>query len=254
MSDRHVALIVEDEFEMAAELAELVRCFGHESLHAATLAEAQDAIDQGAFCYVLLDLQIKADAKSILPRIESGMSALRLIRQRYPTRVSRGVHLLPVLAVSGHGREPRTIIGAFQDGIDDFILKPLSSEQQDVPAKIRRCLDLAGRADHAACVELNACASAIPDVQGAFRHTADYSEIQFGGELYLFSGHLQRAVLRYLHQKVGERKPWCSGKEVLRAVGSSDVNMRMVNLFGRHPSWNTLVLSDGRGRYRLRTS
>ena len=35
-----------------------------------------------------------------------------------------GMHLLPVIVISGHGKEPQDIIGAFRDGIDDFILKP----------------------------------------------------------------------------------------------------------------------------------
>jgi hypothetical protein len=88
----------------------------------------------------------------------------------------------------------------------------------------------------------------------AFRHSLDYSEIQLRGDFYLFTGELQRAALRYLHQAARTSDPWCPGKKVLRAAGSSDVNMRMVNLFGRHPGWGTLVLSDRRGRYRLRTS
>jgi CheY-like chemotaxis protein len=132
----HVALIVEDEAEMAAELSELVHAFGHDVLHAATLAEAVQRIERGGFCYVLLDLQIKADAGSIRPRLECGMAVLRAIRQRHPARGPRGTHLLPVLAVSGHGREPRTMIDAFQDGVDDFLLKPLGSENQDIAGKI----------------------------------------------------------------------------------------------------------------------
>jgi len=249
-----IALIVEDEPDMAVELAELVRSFGHDALHATTLTDALQRIEAGGFCYVLLDLQIKADAGSIRPRIECGMAVLRAVRQRYPARGPRGTHLLPVLAVSGHGREPRTMIDAFQDGVDDFILKPLGSENQDIAGKIRRCLELAGRGDHDACDTGPGDSPAVADDPPAFRYTPDYSEIRLDDQVFMFTGDLQRAALRYLHQAVRNNDPWCSGKAILRAAGSSDLNMRMVNLFGRHPGWGTVVLSNRRGRYRLRVS
>ena len=131
MSERHVALLVEDDPEMAAEIGDLLRSFGHDYLHAETLEDARSLLETGGFCYALLDLEIKAERRSIKPRVESGMSVLRELRQRFPQRCSSDMHVLPVLVISGHGREPRTIIGAFQDGIDDFILKPLSAGGQD---------------------------------------------------------------------------------------------------------------------------
>ncbi|MDI1344107.1 MAG: hypothetical protein PSV22_08430, partial [Pseudolabrys sp.] len=63
MAAGHTALIVEDEPEMAAEIADLLRSFGHGHIHVETLADARARLDQGGFCYVLLDLQIKADSQ-----------------------------------------------------------------------------------------------------------------------------------------------------------------------------------------------
>lgn len=257
MAERHTALIVEDEPEMAAEIADLLRSFGHDHLHAATLADARVRLDEGGFCYVLLDLQIKADGQSIKPRVESGMSLLREIRGRFPHRSAHDMHLMPVLVVSGHGKEPRNIIGAYDGGINAFIMKPLSIDGQDVGGKIRRCLELAGRSDHGACDACNHAAVAGQMEKAhpgaAFWHASDYSEIRLHGEPYYFTGEIQQAAIRFLHAAAQTHEPWRSGKIVLEAAKSNDTNMRMVNLFGRHPAWGVLLLSNGRGKYRLRT-
>lgn len=253
MGERHTALIVEDEIEMAAEIGDLLRSFGHDHRHAETLAEGRACLDDGGFCYVLLDLQIKADAHSIKPRVESGMTLLRETRHRFPHRGANDVHLMPVLVISGHGKEPENIIGAFKDGIDDFIMKPLSLDRQDVGGKIRRCLELAGRGDHAACGECNRAAviDRTNDNGAAFWHTPDYSEIRLHGVSYFFTGSIQQAVVRILHAAAKAGRPMQSGKAVLAEAGSADT--KMGHLFSRHPCWGTLLVSNERGQYRLTT-
>lgn len=258
MNDRHVALIVEDEPDMAAELADLLRSFRHDHIHAETLEEGLACLDRGGFCYVLLDLQVKADRASIKPRVESGMTLLHEIRRRFPHRNHTGVHFLPVIVVSGHGHEPQNIIDAYDDGIDAFILKPLSVKNQNIRATIRSCLERAGRHDHQACQMRYDAASNRPTKETAegdpFWHAPDYSEVKLRGELFIFTGDINRAVIRLLHAAAGTSEPWRLGKTLLMEAGSTDLNMRMVNLFGRHPAWKVLILSDGRGKYRLRTT
>jgi|DewCreStandDraft_4_1066084.scaffolds.fasta_scaffold01501_35 DNA-binding response OmpR family regulator len=257
MAGRHIALIVEDEPEMAAELADLLRSFGHDHLHAETLADARACLDEGGFCYVLLDLQIKADGQSIKPRVESGMSLLREIRKRFPHRSANDMHLMPVLVISGHGKEPKNIISAFKDGINDFIMKPLSVDGQDVGAKIRRCLELAGRSDHEACeARTHAAAAGRVDElhNGAvFWHAPDYSEIRLRGEPFYFTGEVNRAVIRLLYEAAVAGQPWQSGKATLAEAGSHDAEGKMSNLFGDHPCWGKLLVSNKRGKYRLKT-
>jgi len=256
MVKNHTALIVEDEPEMAIEIADLLRSFGHDHVHVETFADAKTRLDQGGFCYVLLDLQIKADSHSIKPRVESGMSLLREIRRRFPHRSANDMHLMPVLVISGHGKEAKDIIGAFKDGIDDFIMKPLSIDGQDISGKIRRCLERAGRGDHGDCDACNKAASGLTETKqngAAFSHTPDYSEIRLQGVPYHFKGDIQRAAIGFLHAAAGTDEPWRLGKVVLQKAQSTDLSMRMVNLFGRHPAWRVVVLSDGRGKYRLRT-
>lgn len=255
MSERHVALLVEDDPEMAAEIGDLLRSFGHDYLHAETLADARILLEKGGFCYALLDLEIKADRQSIKPRVESGMSVLREIRRRFPQRCSSDMHALPVLVISGHGREMQTVIGAFRDGINDFIPKPLSASGQDISGKIRHCLELAGRSDHAAC---SACQQGQvgspalrPESDKMFWHTPDYAEVRLGDEMFSFTGTVNRAVIRILHEASIAGRPWQSGKATLAKAGSQDAEAKMRNLFGAHPCWGKLLLSDRRGNYRI---
>lgn len=256
MSERHVALIVEDEPEMAEEIGDMLRALGHDFLHAETLADARTLLAQGGFCYALVDLEIKADRQSLKPRVESGMSVLREIRQRFPHRCSNDMHALPVLVISGHGREPKTIIGAFHDGIDDFILKPLSAGGQDISGKIRRCLDRAGRGDHSACRSCQQGPVGVPATGPAndevFWHTPDYAQVALRGEMFSFTGTVNREVIRILHEAAVAGQPWQSGKATLYRAGSQDGEAKMGNLFGGHPCWGKLLLSDRRGKYSLR--
>ena len=88
--------------------------------------------------------------------------------------------------------------------------------------------------------------------QGPFTHSTDFAEVTLNGQVYLFTGYIQRNVVRILHEAAGNNQPWLSGKAVLDQAGSTDMKMR--NLFRRHPSWGTLIVSNGRGLYRLRTA
>jgi len=256
MVQRHTALIVEDEPDMAAEIADLLRSFGHGHIHVESLADARAALDRGGFCYVLLDLQIKADSQSIKPRVEYGMAVLREIRQRYPVHGPQGTHLMPVIVISGNSKEPHDIIGAFRDGINDFVLKPLGAHGQDVGAQIERCLRKAGRIEHDKCEERTAEAGGEAGKRagnGCFSHSPDYSQVSFNGAIYLFTGAIQRSAVRCLHAAARTKQPWLPGKLLLKDAGSTDANLRMANLFRRHPAWGAVIQSNGRGQYRLRT-
>ena len=84
-----------------------------------------------------------------------------------------------------------------------------------------------------------------------FTHTADYSEVTLNGETYLFTGFVQREVIRFLHEAVNNDRPWQPGKAVLYEAGST--NAKMINLFRDHPCWGILIESNRRGLYRLKT-
>lgn len=251
----HTALIVEDDQEMADELADLVRSLGHCYLHAETLTDARACLEQGGFCYVLLDLQIKTDSQSIKPRVECGMSFLREVRERYPVGGRHGKHLMPVIVISAHGKRPLDIIGTFRRGIDDFIVKPLSAQGQDVIGLIGQTLEKAGRAEHSQCEKMTEQATrqySRAATKSNFWHLPDYSQVSLNGELYLFHGEIQRLVISQLHQAAIAGQPWVRGTKVLKQAGSNDISLRMVNLFAEHPAWGKLLISDTRGLYSLK--
>ncbi len=104
MGGRHIALLVEDEPEMAAELGELLESLGHGHIHAATKEKAERLVEEGEFCYVLLDLQIKVNADSIKAHVEAGQTLLEFIREKYPRRNDQDKYRMPVLVMSGHAK------------------------------------------------------------------------------------------------------------------------------------------------------
>ena len=149
---RHVALLVEDDPDMAAEMIELLRLFGHDCVHASTKAEAEPLIEQGNFCFALLDLEIKADADSIKARVEAGEQVLELLRQTYPRRNGND-HLLQVLMVSGHS-QPRYIVSALQHEANDFVPKPIGECSPPFKTKLEDALRRSGRQRHEDCAEI----------------------------------------------------------------------------------------------------
>lgn len=151
MGRRHVALLVEDEAVMATELGALLDSLGHDHVHVTNRTDAERALDTHEFCYVLLDLQIKANPDSIMPLVEAGQSLLELIRERYPRVDEAGKHLLPVLVVSGHAKETDYIVDAFQAGANDFVKKPIGTNRRPLKDKIQDALRNSGRQKHEHC-------------------------------------------------------------------------------------------------------
>jgi len=148
---RHVALLVEDEPEMAAELKELLGSLGYDCVHASTQEEGQRLAEAGQFCFVLLDLQIKVNADSIRARIEAGLTLLEQIRARYPRRNAEDHHHLQILVMSGHAKEHQYVVKAFQSRADDFITKPIGENQPPFGDKIRDALRKSQRERHGSC-------------------------------------------------------------------------------------------------------
>lgn len=169
--ERHVALLVEDDLEMAEEVRDLLSSLGYECMHAATQDEALKLVERGKFCFVLLDLQIKVSRTSIKPRVEAGQTLLERIRERYPDRNRADKHVVPVLVMSGHAKDHHYVVRAFQDGADDFIPKPFSVNVEPVDDRIRKCLVAGGRADHRACV---AAATAVMTLAPSERTLIEY--------------------------------------------------------------------------------
>lgn len=81
-----------------------------------------------------------------------------------------------------------------------------------------------------------------------FKHSNNYSDISINGTKYRL-GPVQAKVIQILYEAYLKGHPWVYGKEVLRS--SNAETMRMVDLFKSQDNWRDLILSDGKGSYRL---
>ena len=170
MSGVHVALIVEDDPQVADVLKELVASLGHAWRHARTLEEVRAAVAAGGYCYVLLDMQIPADATS-REAVGCGETALRLVRRANPARNAEDNHVLPVIVVTGYSRAPDFVSKMHKNGADDFIPKPFGDRPDRILDTIRTALELAGREEHGACDAARG-ERAIPSPVGAVAESA----------------------------------------------------------------------------------
>jgi DNA-binding response OmpR family regulator len=145
----HTVLIVEDDPLIAKILAELAASLGHAAIIATTLAEVRAAAMKGGYCYVLLDMQIPADAGSNA-YVGSGETALTILRARDATRNAAGRHLVPIVVVSSYSTDPDFVSKMYDSGADGFIAKPFGDGVK-VIEKIRVVLERAGRTSHDEC-------------------------------------------------------------------------------------------------------
>jgi hypothetical protein len=63
-------------------------------------------------------------------------------------------------------------------------------------------------------------------------------------------GVVQAQVVRTLHAAALTDQPWLDGKRLLCEAGAT--SMRMSDVFKSKTGWRDLIVSDRRGRYRLR--
>ncbi len=150
MRKRHVALIVEDDPQIAVILKEFVGSLGHDWIHEATLEEVRAAVAAGGYCYVLLDMQIPADAHSRAV-VGCGETALEVIRRAAPERTKAGKHVLPILVVTSYSRHPDFVSKMYDMDANGFIAKPFDDRADLILDKIRAALARAERVDHSCC-------------------------------------------------------------------------------------------------------
>jgi hypothetical protein len=88
-----------------------------------------------------------------------------------------------------------------------------------------------------------------PAVTSISRQVNDYGEVHVAGRVFKL-GHVQSRVVKQLHRAAITGDPWCNGKALLAAAGSSGT--RLADLFKSQRDWRQLIESDRRGNYRLR--
>ena len=148
MMRRHLALIVEDDAPTSEDLVQIVESTGCETRTATNKSDALTLLDQLSFCFVLLDLQIRADPDSIKGHVAHGNALLREIRSRNSAHTGR-CWWLPILIVSGYANEVMAAVDVMKHGATDIIHKPFVTAT--VSELIQRALAESGRAEHESC-------------------------------------------------------------------------------------------------------
>lgn len=75
-----------------------------------------------------------------------------------------------------------------------------------------------------------------------------FKKVTFNGQEYTF-GTIQAGILRLLYDAATTDQPWQNGKQLLNKVGSQSFSI--ANVFKRNTIWRQLIISDGRGMYRM---
>jgi DNA-binding response OmpR family regulator len=150
VKQRHIALIVEDDKETAEDLSEILSSIDCDTVVKDSREDALAELQNKSFCLILLDLQIKKAADSIIGHVEHGKALLRNIREKHHDHNGK-TFCLPVLIVSGFARESDEAFGVLKDGATDVIDKPFRS--REVSERIRQALEDSGRQMHDRCHE-----------------------------------------------------------------------------------------------------
>ena len=278
MNDEHVALIVEDDPQIAEILQELRASLGHRWVHASTLEEVRAAVATGGYCYVLLDMQIPAH-KGARPLLGSGETALAMIRKKEPRRHESGGHVLQVLVVTGYSRDHEFVSKMYEMEADGFIAKPFDDRVEVVLDKIRNALKKSVRVEHEQCLAMpqraawasapppaalsasSASASANGSANGAalgavtLRLDGTQSKRRTRVTVSGATCDLQDAqfvfLLRVVAAGMNKRVEWATHHE-LGIARTPEVPSRLrAALAGAVPSGFEMVESDHGGRYRL---
>ncbi|MBI5310092.1 MAG: response regulator transcription factor [Actinobacteria bacterium] len=107
-------LVVEDDETTRDTLVEGLRLYGYNVIAAGDCSTARRALSREPLDAILLDVELPD---------ESGFALLREIRTRQPDEGTRPD--VPILMLSGHGREEDRVRG-FELGCDDYVVKPYS--------------------------------------------------------------------------------------------------------------------------------
>lgn len=259
--NRHIALLVEDDPEMAIELGELLVTLGYDHIHASTKVEADELVKQGQFCFVLLDLRIKLNSESRKPRLEAGLTLLAEIRAAYPRRNQLDKRCLQILVTSDQDKEIHHVIAAFQNGADDFIVKPIGENQLSVREKIKNALRHSGRLHHSKCAAIMASAKTAPDpvigpiVQLAItdRKQGKRVEVRINDRTAALSSAPLVLLLRLIAQKFTDTEGWVHRQDVGGTMdqGWKGISRLKNQLSHALPDGVDIYENDGAGSYRL---
>ena len=111
MSDKPIALIIDDEEDLLSLMSITLRRMGVESIKAGTVGEAKSKLDSRHFDLCLTDLRLPDG---------SGMDVVRHIQEHHGE--------VPVAVITAFG-DPKTAVEALKLGAFDYIAKPIEVDQ-----------------------------------------------------------------------------------------------------------------------------
>jgi hypothetical protein len=82
------------------------------------------------------------------------------------------------------------------------------------------------------------------------RHSADFSSVHWYGQDYVFKG-LRAKCVGVLWQAWEHGTPVLHQSTILENAGSAREDQRLALVFKDHPAWGTMIVSAGRGLFRL---
>lgn len=124
----------------------------------------------------------------------------------------------------------------------------LASQEARITVRREDLLVTDDQREHVECNILKLHEPAPKPVSIELEYSWDYRRIELGGETFSL-GPKQARIVALLHRAYMEGDPWRTGSQLLDHAGSSADRVR--DLFKSQSDWTKLIVSDGRGLYRL---
>jgi hypothetical protein len=115
--------------------------------------------------------------------------------------------------------------------------------------------DLAGRSARLEAAVLAVYTYLAPGGQSGGAHAAvthadDFKSVKWGDATYTFTA-MQAACVKVLWEHWERQTPRVGEQTILEAAGSAGSRLRDVFDKGKHSAWGTMIVSDGKGAFRL---
>lgn len=251
--ESHQCLIVEDDPLMADHIGRKVRAMGHSFEIVDNRDDGLVLLQRKNYCYVLLDLQIKADPDDIHPMTECGFALLRNLKKR-------GISF-PIIVVSGHAEDSEDIQRAMLEGAKGIFHKPMNSPRNRLrlSAKIEQILQICDRQYHSECIRMST-PSAHEEMMNGTKPAREFhligprvqrrTQVRIDSEVFNMRTKPLTNLLRLLSAEVSKTdRGWVHKLELGGKIGGGFKGRERI--IEDIPLLKDFIENDDAGRYRL---